>query len=155
VPAIHDDVDRRIRARSVLPEGRVAVDRSRDLQAQLLVEARDRQHFDLIPHFRHAGNGADLLGDITLLVRHRDLARERDHALVDDAADVIEYRVLRIHVDLPCDLVGDSRVVAILGHCRRAGTNDKSECNRSEDCPNRWSARHLCSTSTSSALGGF
>ena len=47
-PAVHDDVNRRVGHRRVVPERRVAVDRSRDPEAQLVVELRDRQNLDAV-----------------------------------------------------------------------------------------------------------
>ena len=77
VPVLHDDVDRRICHRRIVPERRIAVDGPRDARPQLVVEVRHRQHVDVVLDFAHAVDVGDrafrgrsrLNGIVTLPVR--------------------------------------------------------------------------------------
>jgi hypothetical protein len=93
-------VDRRVDHRSVGRKRRVPVDRARDPQPQLVVELRHGQHLDLVVHLLHVGSFATRLAMSSRLVRHRHLAGQRHHAVVDLGVDAVEDRVMRIRQHL-------------------------------------------------------
>ena len=98
---------------AVAPEVRVPVDRPRDPEPQLVVELRDRQHVDLVVHLADAVELRHALLDVVALVRHRHLAGERDHAVVDLRVDAVEDREVRVSQHLLRHVAGRLQVLAL------------------------------------------
>ncbi len=92
------DVNRRVRHDRVVPEAGIAVNRSRDPPAELVVERRHRQNVDLVVDGADAVDLGHALRDLVAFIRHGHLSRKRDDTILHARADVVENRELRVAV---------------------------------------------------------